>query len=67
MHELKVIGNDLASYVNQVCFMSKDGELVYNEAMSPNKFKKLLAKTKQSICIFCSNVNTYSRHFSRLL
>lgn len=49
MPKFNVIGIDLAKNVIQVSVISKDGELLSNKAMSPNKLKAFLAKTKSSI------------------
>ena len=49
MQKSNVIGIDLAKNVIQVCLISKDGELISNKAMSPQRLKELMAKTKTAI------------------
>ena len=49
MNNSNVIDIDLAKNVMQVCKISKQGELLSNKAISPNKLKELLAKSTPSI------------------
>ena len=49
MNNSTVIGIDLAKTVIQVCKIDKNGELISNKAISPNKLKQLLAKSTPSI------------------
>jgi len=49
MTKSSVLGIDLAKRVIQVCHISKHGELLTNKAISPNKLKELLAKSRPSI------------------
>jgi transposase len=46
MQKCKVIGIDLAKNVIQVCVVSKDGELISNKAISPQKLRDYLQKQR---------------------
>jgi transposase len=69
MQKSNVIGIDLAKNVIQVCLISKDGELISNKAMSPQRLKELLAKTKTAIvamegCSACHYWGRFAKQFS---
>ena len=49
MKKCNVIGIDLAKNIIQICKINKDGELIFNKAVSPNKLKEILATEKISI------------------
>lgn len=49
MKKCNVIGVDLAKNVIQICKISADGELVFNKAVTPKGFNKMLATEKESI------------------
>ncbi|MBE3667226.1 hypothetical protein BOO35_19405 [Vibrio navarrensis] len=49
MLRTNVIGIDLAKNVLQVCHISRQGELLSNKAVSRQKLKELLAKSKPSL------------------
>ncbi|MCR9662914.1 hypothetical protein NB577_23595 [Vibrio parahaemolyticus] len=49
MLRTNVIGIDLAKNVLQACHISRQGELLSNKAVSRQKLKELLAKSKPSL------------------
>jgi len=49
MKNCNVLGIDLAKHIIQVCVISKQGELVSNKAMSPDRFREVLATSSPSI------------------
>jgi transposase len=64
MIKCNVIGIDLAKNIIQVCVISKEGELISNKSMSPNKLKELLARVKPSIVAMegCSACHFWGRY-----
>lgn len=63
-----IIGIDLAKNVLQVCHISKHGELLCNKAMSRQRAKEFLAKTKPAIigvegCNGCHYWGRYAQQF----
>lgn len=63
MKNSNVIGIDLAKNVIQACRIDKNGELISNKAMSPNKLKELLAKSVPSLVAMegCGSCHYWSR------
>ena len=64
MLRTNVIGIDLAKNVLQVCHISRQGELLSNEAVSRQKLKELLAKSKPSLVALegCASCHYWSRY-----
>lgn len=68
MLRTNVIGIDLAKNVLQVCHISRQGELLSNKAVSRQKLKELLAKSKPSLvalegCASCHYWGRYAESF----
>ena len=63
MKNFNVIGIDFAKPVIQICKIDKYGELISNKAISPSKFKELLAKMAPSIVAMegCSACHYWAR------
>lgn len=63
MKKCSVIGVDLAKNVIQVCKIDQHGEIIFNKAINPKKFKELLIKQNPSIVAMegCGGCHYWSR------
>lgn len=64
MLKTNIIGIDLAKNVLQVCHISTHGELLSNKAVSRQKLKELIAKSKPSLVAFegCAGCHYWGRY-----
>jgi transposase len=72
MIDRTVLSIDLAKHILQICIVSKQGEVISNKAVSPDRLRKILAISKPSIvamegCGACHYWGRYAEKFGHEL